>query len=306
MQNPFIPNLVNFFIPDADPVVTDISPKEVTDDLITKAKKKTKAIVYNPASVDSVVASAILAHGKGIRVAVPCNEKALSLRVDEIHWVGVKPSKRTTGVLSKAEHIGYHYDDSDKSDALKASFSHIEKYEDDSLNFPITLTQVVVDVLSRGHDYDQNYWNLSRVVAGLLYCTNTLNSEELAMLYKNYRHAQECLMENYAYVYQPFHSGDLIQYNGFLKTLKASIGNAWSSVRIVKDSHVVTIPVVNLPSDQTSWAIRLISGSYDNIAVYENISDKSVFTLFSRSGDLRSVIMRNTQRHNDVVFSGEL
>ena len=261
-------------------------------------------MVYNPASIDSVITTAVIAargrSGEEV-TCLPSSDYLLRDQFERYDWVGVYPSKHTLSKwLKNKSHHGL--------------LKHKPQYED--LFRTVTTvhrdpevpsSETLLEAFTHKQEYDSNYWRLAFAVSEIEKCQN-VSLEDQAFVYANYQHARICIANKIPYEPLFFKEEWFTDYLKQLKTLKMKISEIWNYTVLQIDGKAVRIPVINLGSEVAPWAIKVISCSYNHAVTFEQVRGKTIYTVFSRTAGFREVFEKCLVRQTEslIQFSGEL
>lgn len=285
------------------------SPEDIEDvEDVTDNSAADTVIVYNPANIDSILTAAVIANHEGIQRAFPAGDYYLNAQFKRYVWVGIDPSKATLKALKEKEHVGYFQ--SFPNAPIKAFSRVVESYTPVFEDCPSThtLLERVTLPIAPSHHLTV-YWALAMAVQKLQACQSDVSLEDQAFVYANLQHARLCLANKMPYEPMAYTDSMEKSYLIHLKMLKVRISQLWNFTEFPLDGKTVRIPIINIGSDLSPWAIKLISCTYDHVVTYEHGRHSTTYTLFSRTPGFRAVFekyLSKSPNNERILFSGEL
>lgn len=293
-------------------------------------------IVYNPASIDSVIAAAFLsANLPGPSAKVQSGNLTRHNQHEIYYWVGVKPNMEIFETFKDKVHCGFFTGGTKKGRFFKSEEEKLAKAFDsyltwensqseiqieagysgfeDVLSAPETLMALVTFFLARveqaeGLGKNLSFWQKGFGIATYIYDYETLDQMEIErqdVLYANYALAVQSLEQDPVLTlvsdkdwvhYEPVFHGDHTGYMEMLAKVKRAISNTVEYRSITIDHKPLRMPVVNLPPEQSPFAARLLSSTFSFGLVYDNRRGKTVFMPFSRIAGFKNAIMAGMEK----------
>lgn len=294
-----------------------------------------KCVVYNPASLDSVLATAvIITHFQQDAVTIAGGMLASSDMFEEYYWVGVKPSKETFKTYSPAKHRGIFIDTNDGREGYMARF---EKTMEDEFHQIATWNDMlpylkpmwdgledmlqpsltaIAAILYTNEQTLKSYWPLVNLLDEFKHNSH-MSLHDQSLLYRNVNAAMEIIstckrpktpfsprkFDNF----QPVmcvektngETSYLGEYIDFLRDIKSEINDCveWFTTKI--DGKEKTMPVLNMAPERAPWAIRILSAVYKFGVIYDHRNGKSIYTPYSYiAGHTESLVNQITKRHD--------
>ena len=266
---------------------------------------KTRVVnIYDPSSVDSVITTAVIAARLSFAdeiTCLPASDYLLRDQFERYNWIGVYPS---TKVLSKTF----------KGKAHHALVKHTPDNHDQfktivtvDWNNEVPGSETLLEAFSNQQQYPSIYWQLAFAIKAIEN-GERVSLEDQAFVYANFQHARICIANKMPF--EPiFYSNEIYQdYLKHLKILKLKISEIWNYTEFSLERRTIRVPLINIGSELSPWAIKLISCSYEQVVTFEHVRGKTIYTVFSRTKGFRQVFEKCLDKRPEVqiMFSGEL
>lgn len=266
-------------------------------------------VIYNPASIDSVIAAACLMTSifEMDKVAYPAGNK-VPMENCHYHWVGVEPIKTHTKQFP-GKHSGYF--------AGATENKWLQKFFDTALLPQRPETQAVFDfedeiidelkpsilktlILDYRHQTPglESIWLFARLVQDFEWGVKDIDVDDQALLWDNYNNALQYLTMGGQFSLVTYQK-DLVrkeqvkvEYLNFMNNMKHLISMMFETTSIAIDGAYHRCPLINVNQSASPWLLRLISNTYDYGVTYEQRRGQSIYTTFSRIAGFDHVIMK--------------
>ncbi len=266
---------------------------------------KTRVVnVYNPSSVDSTITAAVIAAKQSLIDEIAClsaSDYMLRDQFERYNWIGVYPSEKalTKQFKGKSHHA-----------LVKHTPSNVDLLDTIvtvDWNSEVPNSQTLLEAYSSQQDHPSTYWQLAFAIKAIENGEH-VRLEDQAFVYANFQHARICIANKMPYEPLLYNLEMYQDYLKHLKTLKLKISEIWNYTEIALDGRTLRVPVINIGSEISPWAIKLISCSYNQVVTFEQIRGKTVYTVFSRTKGFRQVFEKCLDKRPEVqiMFSGEL
>lgn len=288
-------------------------------------------IVYNPASIDSVIAAAFSqAMSPEMIPAIQSGSLSTSDDYDTYLWVGVKPNREIFDYLEGKHHIGFFTGGTHKGrffrsaeekmaqrfdtyltwENTKAEVQKLALSEDypEEVAIPETLLSLVAYFAGRNKDCVKNQIFMAFGIASYIHEFESLKHMEIErqeIVYANYASAVRALEQDprlfaapgkQLHVYQPTFARDREGYMELLSKVKRAITTGAEFRSIMVDDKKRTMPVVNLPPEQSPFAARILSAVYPFGLIYDNRRGKAVYMPYSRIAGFSNSILTGMEK----------
>jgi hypothetical protein len=276
-------------------------------------------VIYNPASIDSVIAAACIMSTLEQPVeAYPAGNKVPTDN-HHYHWVGVEPLQDKMKTFP-GHHSGYF--------AVETRSKHFEKFFDVDMYPKTSEVQTVFDfedeiidelrpsvLRTLILDYRdacpglESLWLFARLTQDFEMGVKDIIIEDQALLWDNYNAALSSLMTGNKFALKTY-KGDLLlkdklstEYLAFMNNMKHQTAMMFETASIVIDKAIHHVPLINVNQSASPWLLRLISNTYNYGVTYEQRRGQGIYTTFSRIAGFDKVIMNEINRGGEKVQS---
>ena len=251
-------------------------------------------IIYNPASIDSTITTAVLVKALNFTAIRTANTHGIMSDPNEIyHWIGVIPSETSIDSLP-GDHTSYVVNKPWHKLPKKVKLGSIPSFwlateakpedEKDIPQFDTLMGQLgFYEQSFLGKATAEDWQLLSLYVKEFEEGKQTIPLEEQASVWQFYNAALNVLNG----------SGDLKpnvdspaervkDYLKFLKQVKSRIEKVISIRRIEvqdQETYKAKVPVMNINQEITPWALKLARNSYSAAAAFELCGNFSIYSI---------------------------
>lgn len=299
----------------------------------------TTCLIYNPASVDSVIAAAFCQSRSMETIpAIQSGNLSVHDHYDTYLWIGVKPNLEIFNAFAGKCHIGFFTGGTKKGRFFRSQeekmaqqftiyrtwenskdeiqkFAGTEGYPED-VAIPETLLSLVACDYSTAEEAGTSvtkYCDRSTVFSafGLASYIEEFESlklmeiERQEIIYANYVQAVQALEQDtrlfaspgkQLVTYEPTFVRDSKGYKEFLTKIKRTISSSAEYRSIVVDDKPRTMPIVNLPPEQSPFAARILAAVYPFGLIYDNRRNRTVYMPFSRVAGFNKTILAGLEK----------
>lgn len=277
-------------------------------------------VIYNPASIDSVIAAAcvLVSITELDKVAYPAGNK-IPLDNCHYHWVGVEPLKANTKQFT-GNHSGYF--PTDVEDKWLKKFFNVESFpqlgevqtvfafEDEIIDElrPSILRTLILDY-RHAQPGLESLWLFARLTQDFETGVKDMDIEDQALLWHNYNNALTYLTKGGQFslvTYKQdlaFKNTLVSAYNNFMANMKHLISMMFETASIVIDGAFHRVPLINVNQSASPWLLRLISNTYNYGVTYEQRRGQGIYTTFSRIAGFDEVIMKEVGRSDSKMHA---
>lgn len=287
-------------------------------------------VVYNPASICSVVAAAYYIdhnrkHNEKVLKAYPAGNK-IPMDADLNIWIGVEPTVQHVKQMP-GKHLGYFMNPSRSKQLQKLMTIYYPRHSGtgalwleamqmlpDSV-FKAVLDNnhaVVTDTESKEQVNPLPQWYIAKIAAEFE-AGHNLAIEDQALVWINYQDSLMYLNEltdTYEFtgypsgigiegkpIHQPIVAEEILSsiirnYLDHLRVLKQQITMIFEASILTIGGEAKRVPLINVDQTQAPFILRLLSHSYDYAVTYVQRRGVNIYTTFSRIAGFDEVLLK--------------
>ena len=289
-------------------------------------------IIYNPASICSVIAAAHYMNHRQETASSPEFVKAfpagnkIQQAADLFIWIGVEPSLSHLKQMA-GTHIGYFVNPERGKHLQKAMTTFYPNVDVENETWaevwsmlPDTVFKSILGtnfaIVNNSDTIEQSiampHWYIAKIAAEFE-AGHRLDLEDQALVWMNYQASLRYLMNlvsEYNFTgypsgidihgkpcYQPVFVKEILtnivdMYRAELKTLKQQITMMFETSVLNIGGEAKVVPLINVDQTQAPFILRLLSHTYDYAVTYVQRRGVNIYTTFSRIAGFDEVLLK--------------